>query len=78
VLHRRAVERCGDFGAGRADAADDLRNVLGVELRVARVDALGRKREKKVDVIPPDPLGELGSGWEKIQKDKSRSLPVVR
>ena len=33
--------------------------------------------EKKVDVIPPDPLGELGSGWEKIQKDKSRSLPVV-
>ena len=34
--------------------------------------------EKKVDVIPPDPLGELGSGWEKIQKDKSRSLPVVR
>src|SRR4051794_26075359 len=34
--------------------------------------------EKKVDVVPPDPLGELGSGWEKIQKDKSRSLPVVR
>jgi (E)-4-hydroxy-3-methylbut-2-enyl-diphosphate synthase len=33
--------------------------------------------EKKVDVIPPDPLGELGSGWEKIQKEKSRSLPVV-
>src|SRR5438105_3648256 len=26
--------------------------------------------EKKVDVIPPDPLGELGSGWEKIQRDK--------
>src|ERR1700710_145976 len=26
--------------------------------------------EKKVDVIPPDPLGELGSGWEKIQKEK--------
>ena len=34
--------------------------------------------EKKVDVIPPDPLGELGSGWEKIQRDKARSLPVVR
>ncbi len=26
--------------------------------------------EKKVDVIPPDPIGELGSGWEKIQKEK--------
>jgi (E)-4-hydroxy-3-methylbut-2-enyl-diphosphate synthase len=33
--------------------------------------------EKKVDVIPPDPLGELGSGWEKIQKEKGLSLPVV-
>src|SRR5687768_13183240 len=32
--------------------------------------------EKKVDVIPPDPLGELGSGWEKIQRNKS--LPVIR
>src|SRR5687768_11184069 len=35
--------------------------------------------EKKVDVVPPDPLGELGSGWEKIQKEKAgRGLPVVR
>ncbi len=34
--------------------------------------------EKKVDVIPPDPLGELGSGWEKIQKEKQVSLPVVK
>ncbi len=34
--------------------------------------------EKKVDVIPPDPLGELGSGWEKIQKEKGLSLPVVK
>lgn len=32
--------------------------------------------EKKVDILPPDPIGELGSGWEKIEKDK-RSLPVV-
>ncbi len=22
--------------------------------------------EKKVDIVPPDPLGELGSGWEKM------------
>lgn len=34
--------------------------------------------EKKVDILPPDPIGELGSGWEKIQKEKSsRPLPVV-
>lgn len=32
--------------------------------------------EKKVDVIPPDPIGELGSGWEKIQSGKS--LPVIK
>jgi (E)-4-hydroxy-3-methylbut-2-enyl-diphosphate synthase len=37
--------------------------------------------EKKVDILPPDPIGELGSGWEKIQREKSErgmSLPVVR
>src|SRR3954452_7367031 len=35
--------------------------------------------EKKVDILPPDPIGELGSGWEKIQKEKSGvSLPVVK
>jgi (E)-4-hydroxy-3-methylbut-2-enyl-diphosphate synthase len=34
--------------------------------------------EKKVDILPPDPIGELGSGWEKIQKEKAVSLPVVK
>src|SRR5829696_10032753 len=34
--------------------------------------------EKKVDILPPDPLGELGSGWEKIQKGKSTALRVVK
>ena len=34
--------------------------------------------EKKVDILPPDPLGELGSGWEKIQKEKGMSLPVMK
>jgi (E)-4-hydroxy-3-methylbut-2-enyl-diphosphate synthase len=34
--------------------------------------------EKKVAILPPDPIGELGSGWEKIEKDKGVSLPVVR
>jgi (E)-4-hydroxy-3-methylbut-2-enyl-diphosphate synthase len=32
--------------------------------------------EKKVDILPPDPIGELGSGWEKVEKER-RSLPVV-
>jgi (E)-4-hydroxy-3-methylbut-2-enyl-diphosphate synthase len=35
--------------------------------------------EKKVDILPPDPIGELGSGWEKIEKDKrGTKLPVVK
>jgi (E)-4-hydroxy-3-methylbut-2-enyl-diphosphate synthase len=33
--------------------------------------------EKKVDILPPDPIGELGSGWEKIEKDR-HSLPVIK
>ncbi len=34
--------------------------------------------EKKVDILPPDPIGEIGSGWEKIQKEKGVALPVVK
>src|SRR5688572_17578847 len=34
--------------------------------------------EKKVDILPPDPIGTLGSGWEKIQKEKGLALPVVK
>jgi (E)-4-hydroxy-3-methylbut-2-enyl-diphosphate synthase len=37
-----------------------------------------RLGEKKVDILPPDPIGELGSGWEKIQAEKSKSLPVLK
>jgi (E)-4-hydroxy-3-methylbut-2-enyl-diphosphate synthase len=33
--------------------------------------------EKKVAILPPDPIGELGSGWEKIEKQR-RSLDVVK
>jgi len=33
--------------------------------------------EKKVDILPPDPIGTVGSGWEKIEKDR-RQLPVVK
>ena len=38
--------------------------------------------EKKVDILPPDPIGQLGSGWEKIQTDKTAAkglaLPVMK
>ena len=34
------------------------------EQRVLRGEA--KLGEKKVDIIPPDPIGELGSGYEKI------------
>lgn len=45
------------------------------QARIERGDA--KLGEKKVDILPPDPLGELGSGWEKIQRDKATALPVV-
>jgi len=42
-------------------------------------DGQAKLGEKKVDVLPPDPIGELGSGWEKIQRGKSSvPLPVTR
>jgi (E)-4-hydroxy-3-methylbut-2-enyl-diphosphate synthase len=35
--------------------------------------------EKKVDILPPDPLGELGSGWSKTdQRAGVRSLEVIK
>jgi (E)-4-hydroxy-3-methylbut-2-enyl-diphosphate synthase len=36
-----------------------------------------RLGEKKVDILPPDPLGEIGSGWDKIRTG-GVALPVVR
>src|SRR5882724_11686343 len=33
--------------------------------------------EKRVDILPPDPLGELGSGWGKVS-EKGLGLPVVK
>ena len=29
-----------------------------------------RLGEKKVDIVPPDPIGELGSGWEKMAAER--------
>ena len=46
----RRVERARRLGARRPDAADDLRDVPRRELRVARIDALGREREEEIDV----------------------------
>ncbi|HEX8340227.1 MAG TPA: flavodoxin-dependent (E)-4-hydroxy-3-methylbut-2-enyl-diphosphate synthase [Tepidisphaeraceae bacterium] len=37
-----------------------------------------RLGEKKVAILPPDPIGELGSGWTKLQREKDRPLPVLR
>jgi (E)-4-hydroxy-3-methylbut-2-enyl-diphosphate synthase len=37
--------------------------------------------EKKVDIMPPDPFGELGSGWEKMAAEKIKgatSLTIGR
>src|SRR5271170_6462863 len=38
------------------------------EQKVKRGEA--KLGEKKVDILPPDPIGELGSGWEKVEKDR--------
>src|SRR5215207_7828974 len=35
-------------------------------------------KNQKVEIKPPDPIGALGSGWEKIEKQKGLALPVVR
>ena len=44
--------------------------------RVERGEA--RLGEKVVEVKPPDPIGELGSGWEKLRRERGgRPLPVV-
>ncbi len=52
-----------------------LKECREFQSRVERGEA--KLGEKKVDVAPPAPIGELGSGWEKIQREKGRSLPVV-
>jgi (E)-4-hydroxy-3-methylbut-2-enyl-diphosphate synthase len=53
-----------------------LKECKEFQAKVERGEA--RLGEKKVDVLPPDPIGALGSGWEKVQRDKAgKSLPVV-
>ena len=47
--------------------------------RVERGEA--KLGEKKVEILPPDPIGELGSGWTKIRRALdagATELPVIR
>ena len=44
--------------------------------RVERGEA--RLGEKKVDILPPDPIGEVGSGWAKVEREKGLALPVLK
>src|SRR5436190_10573400 len=53
-----------------------LKECRAFQEKVERGEA--RLGEKKVDILPPDPLGELGSGWEKVQREKGLSLPVMK
>jgi len=53
-----------------------LKECRAFQSKIERGEA--RLGEKKVDILPPDPIGELGSGWEKVQKEKSVALPVVK
>ncbi|MCC6950441.1 MAG: flavodoxin-dependent (E)-4-hydroxy-3-methylbut-2-enyl-diphosphate synthase [Phycisphaerales bacterium] len=32
--------------------------------------------EKRVSIVPPDPIGELGSGWEKVAAELRRDKPT--
>jgi (E)-4-hydroxy-3-methylbut-2-enyl-diphosphate synthase len=53
-----------------------LKECRQFQAKVERGEA--RLGEKVVDVVPPDPIGELGRGWEKIQKEKGHALPVLK
>jgi (E)-4-hydroxy-3-methylbut-2-enyl-diphosphate synthase len=53
-----------------------LKECRAFQDRVHRGEA--KLGEKKVDILPPDPLGALGSGWEKVQSGKRMPLSVVK
>jgi (E)-4-hydroxy-3-methylbut-2-enyl-diphosphate synthase len=48
------------------------------QARVERGEA--KLGEKKVEILPPDPIGALGSGWDKLREGRegATALPVVR
>jgi (E)-4-hydroxy-3-methylbut-2-enyl-diphosphate synthase len=51
-----------------------LEECRSFQAKVERGDA--KLGEKKVDIIPPDPIGELGSGYAKIEADR-RGTPLT-
>ena len=60
---------------------DQMLDALFVEVRkfaekVQRGEAT--LKNQKVDIKPPDPIGALGSGWEKIREERGVVLPVVK
>jgi (E)-4-hydroxy-3-methylbut-2-enyl-diphosphate synthase len=52
-----------------------LAECLAFQDRVQRGEA--RLGEKKVEIIPPDPIGELGSGFEKIAKGSTTGATTL-
>ncbi len=59
-VDRRPVEQRGRLGACGPDTAHDFGNVAGVEVLVARIDALGREGEEEVDVRLEPRLSSIG------------------
>lgn len=51
-----------------------LKECLDFQDRVRRGEA--KLGEKKVEIIPPDPIGELGSGWERVAAGNVTKLTV--
>jgi (E)-4-hydroxy-3-methylbut-2-enyl-diphosphate synthase len=47
-----------------------LEECLKFQEKVRRGEA--KLGDKKVEIIPPDPIGDLGSGWEKIAQQQSQ------
>ena len=81
-----AVERAGELRAVRRQAADHLRHVVRLEVRVARIDALGREREEEVDAgLEPgrfehrlhDFVGRAGIG-RRLEHDEHARVQVLR
>lgn len=52
-----------------------LKECLTFQDRVLRGDV--KLGEKKVQIIPPDPIGELGSGWEKVASGMVGATPLT-
>jgi (E)-4-hydroxy-3-methylbut-2-enyl-diphosphate synthase len=53
-----------------------LKECRDFQERVRRGEA--RLGEKKVEIIPPDPIGELGSGFDKIAQHQVEQVTVGR